>query len=258
VLVAGKTDRGREREINEDNYIIHTDSPLKIMAVADGMGGHAAGEIASRLAINVLRKFIEDKKNLTDDLNSEELKKLAIELIHKANDHIIKEGCIHSEFYGMGTTLTLALIKDDILIVGHIGDSRAYLINKTQIRQLTEDHSLVVELVKNGQINKEEAANHPQRHILTRALGTSRLPEPDVYHYSISEEDHLLLCTDGLTSLVEPEELHRAIIEKSENPHLAVDFLIDLANQRGGYDNITVALVSRLGGSVKDADRETS
>ncbi|NLC51885.1 MAG: serine/threonine-protein phosphatase, partial [Firmicutes bacterium] len=139
-----------------------------------------------------------------------------------------------------------------------IGDSRAYLINKTQIRQLTEDHSLVVELVKNGQINKEEAANHPQRHILTRALGTSRLPEPDVYHYSISEEDHLLLCTDGLTSLVEPEELHRAIIVKSENPHLAVDFLIDLANQRGGYDNITVALVSRLGGSVKDADRETS
>ncbi|NLC51002.1 MAG: serine/threonine protein phosphatase, partial [Firmicutes bacterium] len=119
MLVAGKTDRGREREINEDNYIIHTDSPLKIMAVADGMGGHAAGEIASRLAINVLRKFIEDKKNLTDDLNSEELKKLAIELIHKANDHIIKEGCIHSEFYGMGTTLTLALIKDDILIVGH-------------------------------------------------------------------------------------------------------------------------------------------
>lgn len=251
MFFAGRTDAGKERDINEDSFLIHTDSALKILAVADGMGGHAAGEVASKLAVDLLHQFISEQCcDLLESISPEEISKLTGKLMHHVNTQIVKKSFSKPDLYGMGTTLTVALIKDNILTVGHVGDSRAYLINQRKADQLTEDHSLVNELIKNGQIDKEEAEAHPQRHILTRALGTSEFLEPFLYQCNLNGDEHILLCTDGLYSLVKSEELQSVVLTRGRNLNDAADSLVELANQRGGHDNITIVLASGAGGVV--------
>lgn len=228
-----RTEVGLVREQNEDSFLICADRGL--LVVADGMGGHLAGEIASQLAVQVFNQriaagIIYDNprsllKNLAQDANRE--------ILAQANNY---PGC-----QGMGTTLTAAMIQYNRIHLVHVGDSRAYLIRPGLIRRLTADHSVVEELLRWGAISEEEASNHPYRNVLTRALGTEATVKLDLIEEIFHPGDYLLLCTDGLTTLVTEPEIYDAV-EGSLTLQQALDRLIDLALSRGGYDNITVVL----------------
>jgi protein phosphatase len=227
VRLAGETNTGRKRRRNEDSYV----KAPPLFAVADGMGGAQAGEVASKLAAAAL----ED----TDHglLRGEEG---VVALIQEANRRVYERSNEDPTASGMGTTMTLALVEDSVVRIGHVGDSRAYLIRDGKMEQLTEDHSLVNELMKSGKLSAKEAETHPQRSVITRALGTD--PDVDVDTYSLDTRpgDLFLLCSDGLTSMV-PEETILDVLERHRNDlDLAVRKLIDAANKGGGEDNITV------------------
>ena len=231
---------GKIREINEDAFFI-AKSHENLFIVADGMGGHNAGEVASNIAIDVITEYIQ--KNLNTQENHEE--PLIFQEIRKAvmeaNLKILERSKSDDHCQGMGTTLTLALILTKVYI-GHIGDSRAYRINKQCMTQITEDHSLVAELVKNGSITEMEAKTHPQRNIITRALGTDENIKIDVYSVPFDQGDIIILCTDGLTNLVEPSEIMEYMLY-SESIQSGCEHLVALANERGGFDNITILAI---------------
>jgi serine/threonine protein phosphatase PrpC len=225
--IAGVTDPGRKRQRNEDSYVLAP--PL--FAVADGMGGAQAGELASRLAAAAL----ED----TDHglLNGEEG---VAALIHEANRRVYERSTEDPSVSGMGTTITMALVEDEDVSIGHVGDSRAYLVRAGSLRQLTEDHSLVNELMKSGRLSPEEAETHPQRSVITRALGTDPDVDPDVFTVHARPGDVFLLCSDGLSSMV-PDETILALVERNRNDlDRAARELVKAANRGGGDDNITV------------------
>jgi PPM family protein phosphatase len=237
---AHKTDTGRQRQANEDSYFAR--APL--FAVADGMGGAQAGEVASRIAA---RAFEHGPPN--DDAPAEgQLEEIA----RKANRRIHKLAQEDSSRAGMGTTLTAALLRGDEVALGHVGDSRAYLLRDGELKRLTKDHSLVEELRRQGRLTEEQAEEHPQRSIITRALG----PEPDVnvdtMTFPARDGDVFLLCSDGLTTMVSDDQI-REILVGSRNLRQAVTRLVDTANRGGGRDNIT-AVVFR----VADADAKES
>lgn len=233
MLAYVKTDIGKVREINEDSYLCA--SPL--FAVADGMGGHVAGEIASRMATDILRKV------LVDHGESMAADKLLEAAILEANALIFRLAQEKSECAGMGTTITAVYIDGNKIFWGHVGDSRLYLIRDNQLRQVTEDHSLVGALVRSGNITKEESLVHPQRNILTRAVGTDDFIKVDTGVIEREAGDRLLLCTDGLTTLVRDEEILSILAAGAPTGEAAADALVAAANDAGGYDNITVLLV---------------
>ncbi len=244
--VVGLTNRGMERDRNEDNCLAKADADVALLVVADGMGGHRAGNVASAIAVTVAERFW-DSLDRSVVPSFEEARDMIKSLIKEANSLILEEADRSSARRGMGTTLTAGLLYGRKLTIGHIGDSRAYLINDGQIKLLTRDHSLVEQLIASGQVKPEEARNHPQRHILTRALGTARDPQIDFYEQEVEGESVLLLCTDGLTGLVSDNEILETGALES-NPRLLAEKLIGLANSRGGYDNITVAIANGIGG----------
>lgn len=231
---------GKIREINEDAFFIAKDDE-NLFIVADGMGGHNAGEVASNIAIEAITDYIHKNTNIKEadeePLIFHEIRKAIIE----ANRRILERAITDEKCQGMGTTLTLALILSKIYI-GHIGDSRAYRINRQCMTQITEDHSLVAELVRNGSITEIEAKNHPQRNIITRALGTEENIKIDIYSVPFDKEDIIVLCTDGLTNLVEPSEIMECMLY-SATIQKGCEHLVELANERGGYDNITILAV---------------
>ena len=229
---AARTDTGRQRHANEDSY--HARSPVYV--VADGMGGAQAGEVASRIAADA---FDEDM----GDGSPEE--KLA-ERAREANRRIFERARSDASVSGMGTTLTGALLASDEVSIVHVGDSRAYLFRDGDLRQLTRDHSLVEELRRRGQLTSEEAEDHPQRSIITRALGPERDVEVDVHTHQARGGDVYLLCSDGLTSMVREDRV-REILTAASTLRDAVDRLVDEANNAGGRDNITV-VAFRVGG----------
>lgn len=231
MLAKAKSDIGKIRETNEDSFIC---SP-PLLVVADGMGGHVAGEVASQLAAETLRKYV-----LTGADHPVAMLNKAID---QANTLIYRMAKEKNELSGMGTTVTAAYVDGDVLYWGHVGDSRLYLVRDGELRQVTEDHSLVGELVRSGNISAEEALTHPHRNILTRAVGTSDQVRVDSGLLDLIEGDVVLLCTDGLTNMLSDVEI-LDITLGSEN---AVDALIDRANTAGGLDNITV-IVGRYGG----------
>src|SRR4051812_14349847 len=235
---AARTDTGRQRHANEDSY--HARSPVYV--VADGMGGAQAGEVASRIAADA---FDED---IGDGNPEEELAERAREANRRIFE-LSREDASHS---GMGTTLTGALLSGDEVTIVHVGDSRAYLYRHGELRQLTRDHSLVEELRRRGQLTPEEAEDHPQRSIITRALGPEPDVELDLHTHQARTGDVYLLCSDGLTSMVREERV-REIVGKSESLREMVDALVDEANEAGGRDNITV-LAFRLGGDEPTPD----
>lgn len=242
--VGAKTDLGQVRKINEDSYLLLGKKDWQLYAIADGMGGHQAGEVASTLAVDFLKEFFA-KKDLRD---WEESWQIYLEqAFQEANRRIYTLSQQSSEHQGMGTTLTAVLHKNGQLYVAHVGDSRMYLLRGTEIERITNDHSLVEELVRQGEMTMEEAKYHPQRNILLRALGSAQEIGVDLYQESFAHEDIMLLCTDGLTSLVEEEEIKDHILNYSSE--IAADKLVKLANSKGGHDNITVII-------VKNADQE--
>jgi serine/threonine protein phosphatase PrpC len=229
---AARTDTGRQRSANEDAYFAR--SP--VYAVADGMGGARAGEVAAQIAAGVFEERFPDGAD-----PERELAQIATE----ANRRIYELARQDSSRSGMGTTLTGAVVSDDEVSIVHVGDSRAYLLRDGELRQLTRDHSLVEELRRRGQLTVEEAEEHPQRSIITRALGPEPDVEPDVHTYQARSGDVFLLCSDGLTSMVREERLHE-ILTGNDSLRKAVDRLVEEANRAGGRDNIT-AVLFRLG-----------
>ena len=235
---AARTDTGRQRHANEDSYLAR--SPVYV--VADGMGGAQAGEVASRIAADAFDSF-----EVPDDKHEERLAQVARE----ANRKIFELASADSSRSGMGTTLTGALVGDDEVSIVHVGDSRAYLFRDGELRQLTRDHSLVEELRRQGQLTSEEAEEHPQRSIITRALGPERDVELDLHTHQARSEDIFLLCSDGLTSMVREDRL-REILADAGSLQEAVDRLVREANDMGGRDNITVVCF-RLSGDAEAA-----
>ena len=226
---AGFTDPGRKRRRNEDSFII--EPPL--FAVADGMGGAQAGEVASRLAAAAFREFHD-----ADELDPEER---LVAIIQEANRRIYERAEGDAEVSGMGTTITAALVAKDGLVIGHVGDSRAYRLRDGRFEQLTDDHSLVADLVRSGRITPEEADVHPQRSVITRALGTDPQVDVDTFTVPAERNDLFLLCSDGLTTMVDDEEI-RGVVTKAEDLDQAGKGLVKAANKAGGEDNITVVL----------------
>jgi serine/threonine protein phosphatase PrpC len=226
---AGKTDPGRVRRRNEDAYVV--DPPL--FAVADGMGGAQAGEVASRLAAAAFREYRE-----ADELQPEERVRA---IIKEANRRIYERARRDSEVSGMGTTVTAALLSDGRVVIGHVGDSRAYRIRDGRLEQLTDDHSLVADLMRSGRLTPEEAEGHPQRSVITRALGTD--PDVDVDTLVVEAEagDLFLLCSDGLSTMVSEADMLRTV-ERAGSLDDAARDLVRAANKGGGEDNVTVVL----------------
>jgi protein phosphatase len=221
------TDPGRKRRRNEDDYVV--EPPL--FAIADGMGGAQAGELASSLAAGAIR----DDEGVVGSGERH-----VTELIQEANRRVYQRSSEDAAASGMGTTMTVALVEDGTVVFGHVGDSRAYLIRDGKLEQLTEDHSLVAELVRSGKLSPEEAETHPQRSVITRALGTD--PDVDVDTFSIQTQpgDLFMLCSDGLTSMVEDEVILQIVEKHRDDLQAATKALIRAANKGGGEDNITV------------------
>lgn len=222
---AYKTDTGKQRRANEDSYFARA----PVFAVADGMGGAQAGEVASRVAASSFEAGFP-----TDESPEKDLRRL----FEQANQEIHKLSGEDASRAGMGTTLTAALVDGDQVSFGHVGDSRAYLLRDGELRQLTSDHSLVEELKRQGRISEEEAADHPQRSVITRALG----PEPSVKVDTFTEQaragDVYLLCSDGLTTMISEKKILE-VFEETKTLRSAVSKLVDAANRAGGKDNIT-------------------
>jgi serine/threonine protein phosphatase PrpC len=238
--MAHRTDIGRIRMVNEDRAIVQEDvGGYALAIVADGMGGHQAGDLASQMAIEMIQRQLQ---SIHTGMSKEECKRAVKSAIEMANEKIYEFASQREHYHGMGTTVVVAVASEEHVIIGHIGDSRAYKINARSIEQLTEDHSLVNELVKNGQITREEAKHHPRRNVLTRALGTEPTIEVDTRELEWSEGDLLLLCSDGLSSLVSREALYEAVNDEGVLND-KVNRLVNEALEAGGDDNITVILV---------------
>ncbi|MEW6189303.1 MAG: Stp1/IreP family PP2C-type Ser/Thr phosphatase [Actinomycetota bacterium] len=231
---AALTDAGRVREINEDGYL----ATGRVFAVADGMGGHQAGEIASTIALKSLEKSL---KELPSRMNMQKRIKTSI---HRANLAIMEEAGEPGRS-GMGTTLTVVVPTRNRIHIGHVGDSRAYLFRDGKLQRLTEDHSLVAQMVRDGRLNPSEAEIHPLRSVLTRALGTPSV-EIDLFSTESRLKDKILLCTDGLTSMLKEKEIGE-ILSENLNPQTLCQKLVEAANDRGGIDNVTVILIEISG-----------
>lgn len=239
------TDAGKIREINQDDYAIH-ENGCCLYIVADGMGGHQCGEIASRMAVEVISDHV--KKFMSQDLDASSAKGILFEAFNRANKKILEYTHVEPACAGMGTTLTLLYHCKRHSIIGHIGDSRAYILHDDSLVQVSNDHSLVEELRKSGEISDVEAQKHPQRHVITRALGMGDQVKADIYQVELHKNDRVLLCTDGLTNLVDDNELLE-ILSIDEPETVLAQRLVRLANERGGHDNITVLLVNIQGTS---------
>ncbi|TXK85693.1 Stp1/IreP family PP2C-type Ser/Thr phosphatase [Paenibacillus sp. N3.4] len=237
--MVSRTDIGKVRLVNEDRAAIHHElNGLSLAIVADGMGGHQAGDIASTMAIEVIEAQLQA---IHGGMSAEACKQVLKEAIEKANEKIYEFASQQENYHGMGTTVVAIIASQELLIIGHIGDSRAYKITSESITQLTEDHSLVYELVKNGQITIEEADHHPRRNWITRALGTEPGVEVDLYEFTWRPEETILICTDGLSGLVDASEILK-ILHTNNKLEDAADQLIRSALDAGGDDNVTVVL----------------
>ena len=227
--VGSRTDVGSIREHNEDSLLVKP--PLYV--IADGMGGHAAGEVASELAVGIFEQAA------IENLDADALRNT----ISKANSAIIKGAQQGLGRSGMGTTLTAAVVADDQLLIAQVGDSRAYLLSGRHLHQVTRDHSLVEELMSSGQITADEARNHPNRSVITKALGSSDQMLPDIYEMRLHSGDRLLLCSDGLNNMLSDDEICDVLLSCPDS-QMTADSLVHAAKEAGGFDNITVIVVN--------------
>jgi PPM family protein phosphatase len=237
---ACRTDVGRVRAVNEDRVLVQTEwNGFTLAIVADGMGGHQAGDTASSMAIELIQSGLE---HIHEGMTPEQLEHALQSAIGFANERIYEIASLQEKYHGMGTTVVVTLATREMVSIAYIGDSRAYMYHEGSLRQLTSDHSLVNELVRTGQITAEEAGSHPRRNVLTRALGTDSGAEADIIHIEWSEGDRLLMCSDGLSNLVNAGSLKNAL-EADQEPQQIADSLVSQALEAGGDDNITVVIV---------------
>ncbi|MGA2192189.1 MAG: Stp1/IreP family PP2C-type Ser/Thr phosphatase [Nitrospirota bacterium] len=235
---SGKTDVGKRRELNEDSFGIFEE--LGLFIVADGMGGHAAGEVASAMAVDIMKDYIAGAPAAPDETASESRLVAAIAL---ANEEIYAKSTENPGLKGMGTTVVSALAAGKELTLAHVGDSRAYLYRDGVLTRLTKDHSLVEEMVETGQLSPQKARTHPLRNIVTRALGTKPDVNVDTTTRELMPGDVFLLCSDGLSGMLRDCEISVLISSRMDNLSVCAEVLIDRANSSGGVDNITAVLL---------------
>lgn len=235
-----RTDVGCVREQNEDSLVVTP--PLFV--IADGMGGHAAGEIASEIAVNTIAE------NAPQHPDPEALGAA----VEEANRAIIDAAINGEGRQGMGTTVTAAMLENDKLVIAQVGDSRAYLLHDGKLSQITHDHSLMANMIEAGQITPEEARVHPNRSVITRALGNDPATRPDLYEMTVVAGDRLLLCSDGLSSMITDEDIE-AVLTRVKDPQRCASQLVNEAIAAGGYDNITVIVTDIQGTSVKQTKK---
>lgn len=240
-----KSDLGLVRTINEDSYFVRAnmDGLPDVFIIADGMGGHNAGEVASKTATDYAGELFNLKKE--ELFNKEDILDIIVDIIDKANTKVFNMSKEKKENSGMGTTLIAAVLIENKLYIGHIGDSRVYKITEDEIKKITTDHSLVEELYKSGSLTKEEADKHPKRNIITRALGCGSSIEVDTYIEAVKENDIILMCTDGLTNMVNEEEIKK-IVQDNIDLEGICGKLIEATNKYGGEDNATI-IIFRIG-----------
>ncbi len=243
---AHKTDTGRQRQANEDSYFAR--APL--FAVADGMGGAQAGEVASRIAASAFERRQRLSREEPAEGQLEEIAQTANREIHQLAQE-------DSSRAGMGTTLTAAMVRNDEVSLGHVGDSRAYVLRDGKLKRLTKDHSLVEELRRQGRLTEEQAEEHPQRSIITRALGPEPSVNVDTMTFPARDGDVFLLCSDGLTTMVSDDEIHRILVE-SRSLRSAVNGLVEAANRAGGRDNITAVAFRLADAEAKEGEESAT
>ncbi|NIS60052.1 MAG: Stp1/IreP family PP2C-type Ser/Thr phosphatase [Proteobacteria bacterium] len=242
--IGAMTDVGKVRAINEDNFTVEEN--LGLYVVADGLGGQNAGEVASKMAIETIKSYLNDEKNpLVGEYREEfsENSNRMLSGIRLINSAIYEAGQRNSEQRGMGTTISSVFINDNVMSLTHVGDSRIYRIRGGRLERLTVDHSVVEEQLKRGLITEDEAAESKYRNVITRALGAEETIEIDIDEEVLLDRDKILLCTDGLTNMVRDEEILQMILRNGDDPQKACEGLVDVANGRGGMDNITVILL---------------
>lgn len=243
----GRSDVGLVRDNNEDRIGLWGRHGIVLALIADGMGGAAAGEEASRLVVEAVQAdFLGEARGseTLQDLSEEEIADKLRAAVRRANHAIILRARENPDFRGMGTTMTLAFVRDHRVVIAHVGDSRAYLVDGSEgwINQVTDDHSFVEALVASGHITADQAASHPMRNVLYRALGQVDGIEPDLYSRNLADSDRLILCSDGLTRHVAADEIAR-LSRESDSPEAITQTLIDLARERGGEDNISAIVI---------------
>lgn len=238
-----RTDRGQMRSSNEDaGGVFYNDVGQVLAIVADGMGGHQAGEVASQLAVSIMKELWEQSETFTAPVEVENWLRTAVEKMNKEiYEHSLKE----NEFEGMGTTVVISVCTLEFVTIAHIGDSRCYLLNETKLEQITEDHSLVNELIRTGQITEVDAEQHPRKNVLLRAVGTEETVNVDIQTIAWDKDNRVLLCSDGLTNKISHTELEH-YLQTVENLAEVSNDLIHIANERGGEDNITLAIVQNV------------
>lgn len=233
-----RTDKGLKRQLNEDNcsVLVGYDGVPACFVIADGMGGHQCGEVASKQAVDSVCDQLLRANWETDDIPE-----LLRDIIVSVNEELYQFSLLDESTQGMGTTLIITVLINRKLFIGHVGDSRVYLIRDNTIEKVTWDHSFIEELVKNGSITKDEAINHPKKNMITRAVGYELDLQVDTYEIDVLDNDNILLCTDGLTNMLAEEEI-LDIITRTDDPQVACDILIQSANNNGGDDNVTVII----------------
>jgi serine/threonine protein phosphatase PrpC len=236
ISCAGNTDVGVVRSGNEDSFLL--DCAQGLFIVADGMGGHAAGEVASEMAVQIVSRELGSLRGLSDGEAAAKMRSA----IRKANAAIFDRTLAEHDKRGMGTTTTVMVLFSRRYLIGQVGDSRAYLLREGQLLQLTKDHSYVQEQVDAGLLTPEQARTHPYSNVITRCVGANEDVAPDVYFGNLEQKDVVLLASDGLTGMLEDDQI-AAIMSAEENPETAVNKMIADANRRGGLDNITAIVV---------------
>lgn len=238
LVIGDATDVGKVRDHNEDGYLV--DDGLGLVAVADGMGGHAGGEVASATAIEALHASFAEHGGLRDAMLA-------------ANDAVLDRAAGDESLRGMGTTLTAGVLGEDgTLLIGHVGDSRAYLLRDGALSRITTDHSLVQELVATGELTEEQAERDPRRSMITRVIGLDSDLNVDLHPVILVPGDRVMICSDGLTNMVSESEL-TDLLTKESDPTTAAQRLVDAANAAGGVDNITVLVLDAVGDLPADA-----
>ena len=238
-----KTDVGQARSMNQDSLLVseNNDNGLNLYILADGMGGYKGGEIASKVAVTAVQKYITEKFD-TISKDKESILDLIDDSIDFANSAIYDESEQDEELQDMGTTLEVLLIYKSKVYIGHIGDSRIYRIRKGKMKKITTDHSYVEKLIQDGEITREEAYNHPKKNLLIKALGTDKVVEPDLLYTVLNKNDILLMCSDGLTNMIRENEILDIILSSEEQKDVT-EILVDKANEAGGLDNISVIII---------------
>ncbi|MEF9958356.1 MAG: Stp1/IreP family PP2C-type Ser/Thr phosphatase [Niameybacter sp.] len=247
MIAVGKVNIGKRRSKNEDSVFVSNEpvGPLpNLYIVADGMGGHRAGAIASKLAIDAFCEYIESYSNANLQVEENLILLLKRGIIH-ANHVIYGKGIENAEYTGMGTTITLCTVIGEHAYIAHVGDTRLYCMNTNQIKQVTVDHSLVQEMLEQGMITHQDAQEHPQRHVITRAVGTYEQVKVDTLKQPLNGVEYILLCSDGLTAMLGEQEIHTLIYASKPNLESIIDTLIVKANDAGGTDNIAVIIVKK-------------